>query len=149
MNYKEALNKCMYLCSKKEYCQSEMAAKLMEWELPEKLISEVLNALVAEKFIDDLRYAKAFTNDKFRFNHWGKIKIRFHLKQKKLASELINQVLEAIDEQTYQKVILEEINKKSKTVTARSDFERTGKIARSIIGKGFEPEMVFSLLRLE
>ncbi|MFA6401445.1 MAG: regulatory protein RecX [Salinivirgaceae bacterium] len=149
MNYKEALNRCMYLCSKKEYCQSEIVSKLSELEVPESIIAKVLEALITEKFVDDYRFSIAFTHDKFNFNHWGKIKIRFQLKQKKLPSDIIQQALEGINEQEYQRVILEEIKKKKKIVKGQSEFEKKGKIARTIIAKGFEPELVFNLLKMD
>ncbi len=149
MNYKEALNRCMFLCSKKEYCQSEIAAKLTEWQVPEPITGEVIRSLVAEKFVDDYRFSIAFTHDKFHFNHWGKVKIRYQLKQKKLASEIIQQAIDGINENEYHRVILDEIKKKKKTVTGKSEFEMKGKIARTIIAKGFEPELVFNLLKMD
>jgi len=149
MNYQEALDQCMYLCSKKEYCQSEILSKLNEWEVPESIIAKVLEALVKEKFVDDYRFSIAYTHDKFHFNHWGKIKIRYQLKQKKLPSEIIQKALDGIDEKEYHRVILDEIKKKRKIVKGQSEFEMKGKIARTVIAKGFEPELVFNLLKMD
>ena len=38
----------------------------------------------AEKYIDESRFAKAYVNDKYKFNKWGRIKIRFELSKSAL-----------------------------------------------------------------
>jgi regulatory protein len=149
MKYSEALNRCLKLCSSKEYCVNDISEKLSEWDLPKATVSEVLNVLIREKYIDNNRYAYAYAHDKFSFNHWGKVKIKFHLKQKKIEGETIQKALDAIDERAYEQAIIIEINKKKKTVMANTDFERNGKIARSVIAKGFEPEKVFRVLKMD
>lgn len=45
-------------------------------------VDETLGRLETESYIDEARYARAFVNDKFRFDHWGRIKIRYALRQR-------------------------------------------------------------------
>ena len=74
----------MDLCGRKEYCRSEITEKLAVRKLSPGDIDHILLALEKEKFIDEDRYAGTFTRDKLRLNRWGKVKIRYLLRQKKI-----------------------------------------------------------------
>ena len=149
MELKKALDKCMYICSQREYCIHDIEEKLAKWEVNVNVHQEIIKTLLAEKYIDHKRYVPAFINDKFTFNHWGKIKIRYHLKQKRIEDALIKTYLDAIDNSSYNEVIQEEINKKKRLVKGTNEFDKKQKIARYIISKGFEPNIVFEIMKME
>jgi regulatory protein len=149
MRYEQALSKCMNLCSRREYCTFDIREKLYKWEMDDSWIEKIIHELISQKFLDDERYSRAFVNDKFRFNHWGKIKINHHLKHKQVNPDIIKNTLDNIDFDAYQLILKEEIQKKQKSVKAKNDFEKQGKIAQSIIAKGFEPGLVFEILKKE
>jgi len=149
MDFKKALNKCMYTCSKREYCAFDVEEKLRKWEVSEADQIKIIDELIKEKYIDNNRYVSAFVNDKFVFNHWGKIKIKYHLKQKRIDEKIINKYIDSINYSDYEKTILEEIKKKKKTVTGKNEFEKTQKVARFVISKGFEPQKVFDFLQID
>ena len=83
MNKEKALSLAAAICSKKEHCSWEIQEKLVKWEIPEKEIDRIMTFLHQHRFIDDARYAQAYAEDKFRFNHWGKQKIALMLHRKK------------------------------------------------------------------
>jgi regulatory protein len=141
MTEKEALNLAMKLCSKKEYASGEMHSKLTEWEVEEETAEKIISQLIGEKFIDDRRYCRAFVNDKLKFSKWGKIKISYMLRQKKVSDGLIREALEAIEPETYQKILFEELTKKAKTIKAASDYEFKGKLIQFAASRGFEYEV--------
>lgn len=147
MNFQQALTKCMDVCSRREYCSYDLMEKLRRWELHESDTEKIIEQLKKDRFINHERYCKAFVSDKIQFNHWGKIKIAYYLKQKQLEPKIIKEALEAIDDTLYKEIIIGEIAKKQKTVKAKNDFERQGKIAQSVIAKGFEPNLVFDLMK--
>lgn len=146
MDKKKALNKVMELCSKKEVSEYDVRLKLKKWEVPEHHENEIIKQLEQENFIDEERYANAYVNDKFRFNHWGKIKIKMYLKHKQVGEQAINQALEGIDEELYFSTIKTEIAKKQRTVKGKNAFDTKNKIAKYAISKGFEPNLVFAAL---
>ena len=84
MNKEKALSLAAAICSKKEHCSWEIQEKLVKWEIPEKEIDRIMTFLHQHRFIDDARYAQAYAEDKFRFNHWGKQKIALMLHRKKI-----------------------------------------------------------------
>lgn len=147
MDKNKALSKCMDMCSKREYCSAEISEKLQKWELTEPDIDQIIESLIAQKFIDHERYATAFVNDKIRFNHWGKVKVKYYLNHKGIEGEIINIALKNFSENKYIQIALTEIEKKWNKTTAKNAFELKNKVAKSIINKGFEPALVFELLK--
>lgn len=149
MKFEQALSKCMDLCSRREYCAFDIREKIKKWEISPEDADQIIKRLFEEKFLDHERYCRAFVNDKFCFNHWGKVKITYYLKQKQIEASYIHDALNEIDLDKYQGVIREEIKKKQSRVKAKNDFEKKAKIAQSLIAKGFEPGLVFEALKME
>jgi regulatory protein len=139
---KKALSKCMALCSKSEKCIADIRKKLDNWLLPESEVQKVIDALIDEKFIDEQRFSESFVRDKFRFNHWGKIKITHHLKAKGIASTHIARAMQEIDEEDYLKTLKELLAQKNKSVKADNNYERKAKLIRFAQGRGFDYEII-------
>ena len=94
----KVLDRMRNLCSRREYCRADIMKKAMsaldgEREKAEK----VIEILVAEKYIDELRYASAFARDKSSISGWGETKIRYMLSSKGVPREVIDKALEEID----------------------------------------------------
>ena len=136
-------------CAVKEYCCSEIASKLQQKGATPDETEALLERLVNEKYIDEARYAAAFVSDKFRFDHWGRIKINHALRQKGIADSLIREALEAIDEEEYRTMLTEFIQSKRRTTKGDTPYAVNQKIVRSAITRGFEPHLVFDLVQLD
>ena len=108
----------------------------------------LLERLVNEKYIDEARYAEAFVSDKFRFDHWGRIKIGHALRQKGIADSLISEALEHIDEDEYRTLLTDFIESKRRTTKGDTPYAINQKIARAAITRGFEPHLVFDLIQV-
>lgn len=147
VQYNKALNKVMEICSKTEHCTFDIVEKLKKYGLTSAEIDKAIKYLQAEKFIDDSRFANMYVNDKFRFNQWGKVKIKFMMRQKKIDDNIIDNAIDNIDDDEYQAVLLQIIEKKAPSVNAKTEYEKSGKLAQYAISKGFEPGLVFKLVK--
>jgi len=147
MDREKALSKCMNICSMREYCIYDIEQKIDRWEVKEVDREYIIRRLLEDNFINHNRYVKAFINDKLLYNHWGKIKIRYHLKHKNIEVNIIETYIDKIDEITYKNIIDTEIIKKKKSVKGKDEFEINQKVARFLISKGFEPNIVFDRLK--
>ncbi|MEQ9231426.1 MAG: RecX family transcriptional regulator, partial [Cyclobacteriaceae bacterium] len=78
----------------RERAPKEVADKLAEWDAPQIIIDRILKELLADKFIDEERFARAFCHDKFLVNKWGKRKISMELSRYKLSAEAKEQGLD-------------------------------------------------------
>lgn len=142
---KEAKIKAGNYCAYQERTQQEVRNKLYNLGLYSDEVEEVLSELITENFVNEERYAKAFARGKFRYKQWGRKKIIYALKQKKISTYCIDQALHEISEEEYEQEILRLIEKKSSQLSG-DVFIVKNKIARYLIGKGFEQELVWSFL---
>lgn len=145
----EALNRMAAYCSAAEHCKAEVNEKLQKWSLPYEAIDRIIDRLVAEKFIDERRYCKAFVNDKFRFAKWGKMKIAQALYMKKISREVVYSCLDEIDEEEYLTILSGLISAKRKSVHAKNEFELNGKLIRFALSRGFEMDDIRRCVRVE
>lgn len=143
----EARNKAEAYCSVAERCPMEVATKLTQWGVSAESVDEIIGQLIKEKFIDSLRYAKAFTRDKYRFNQWGRVKIAQALRMKQIASTEIRLALEEIDEEEYRSILRSLMAKKLKTIKTANDYERSGKLIRFAVGHGYEMESILDCMK--
>lgn len=137
-------SKAAAYCAKSEHCASEVVDKLMVWKGEEDAdIDAIVERLRKENYISDQRFCESFTRDKFRFNHWGRMKIRMMLQAKGLDSSAIDLAMnEAIEEETYAEALKNVILAKLSTLSA-DDPQLLPKLYRHVASKGFEYE-VFS-----
>ena len=112
----------------------------------EKLAEKVVARLVKERFIDEERYSRAFVRDKFRYNHWGRVRIEQELKRKKIAQRHINEALEEIDEKDNLKALREMIQKKRPSVKGKNEYEIKGKLIRFALGRGFQMDDIIKVV---
>lgn len=144
MNLQEALRRSADFCAQQERCRQEVQQKLRQWEVEESLIPEVLDWLIREKFIDESRYAGYFVRDKFRFNGWGRVKIGYALRQKGVADAIVQQSLDGLDSREYVQKMADLMQAKMKQAKGKDSWSRRAAVARFMLSRGFESELIWS-----
>lgn len=130
------------LCSRSEQCSQDIHKKITAAGLSDEQADEITEKLKSEKFIDDERFINSYVSDKFRFNKWGKIKIRYYLKMKGLPDLLIQNGLNGIDDEKYVEALIKTMKEKARTIKKKNKFEKMGQIIRFAQNRGFEPELI-------
>jgi regulatory protein len=141
-----ALNKARHLCAKSEKCADDLHKKNATWKLPSSAMEQIIQRLKEEKFLDHKRYALAYANDKLKFNHWGRKKIQFALKQKGIEEEYIKAALDQINEKTYQQILEVEGEKKLEKLKNKDKNVLKQKLIQYLVQKGFEYGKVFDFV---
>lgn len=142
MNEKVA-DRMRRLCSRREYCVADIRKKLLvQLEGNAAEAGEILQHLINEKYIDDLRYASAYARDKASISGWGATKIRYMLSAKGISSEVISQALEEIDSSKAQVRLDKLMENKFKSL--KDDPQCRLKMLRFGIGRGYSYEDVAS-----
>lgn len=144
--FKSALSRAMSLCAGREYCRQEIRSKLESWGVREDDREKILSELVRGNFINEERYALAFTRDKFRYNRWGRIKIGHHLRSRMIPAGHIKNALASISEEEYRQALAELLSAHTKSVRAKNAWELKGKLLRFGMSRGFESETVYEAL---
>jgi len=145
---KEVLVKITRLCSRSEQCSNEIRKKIINAGVEEDLADEMVQSLIEENYLNDERYVKAYIADKFKFNKWGKIKMRHYLRLKGLPDEVIAIGLDEIDKEKYKAVLIKTMKDKAKTIKKKNKFEKMGQIIRFTQNRGFEPELIHRYMNL-
>lgn len=95
----KVIDRMRNFCSRREYCKADIMKKALAALDGDKAGAEkVVEVLVNEKYIDELRYASAFARDKASLSGWGETKIRYMLSSKGLSRGTIDLALEEIDD---------------------------------------------------
>ncbi|MBR1705390.1 MAG: RecX family transcriptional regulator [Bacteroidales bacterium] len=98
MEEKQILDRLQRQCSRAEYCTQDVRRKALKaLEGDAEAADRVTAALVADRFVDDRRYAAAYAREKAALQGWGEVKIRFMLQGKGIARDVVDEALREID----------------------------------------------------
>ena len=143
----QVLDKMAKYCAYQERCVKDVRDKLKTFDLPQKEKDKIIDYLVDNRFVNDERFARSFVRGKINQSGWGLNKIRFHLIQKGIAKDIIDEALTQTDEDLYRQRLIDILKTKSKTIKAETDFERKRKLAAYAIQKGFEASLVWEVIK--
>ena len=138
----QALSRLMALCARSEHSSGDMLEKMRQWNIDDEAQARIMQRLTEDRFIDDERFARAFVNDKIRYNQWGRRKIEQALTLKRVDRQTQQRVLDEVDEEEYLRALRPLLKSKQRTISARNDFERQMKLMRFALSRGFSMEQV-------
>jgi len=142
-----ALNKVQKTCAKQEKCEFDIRTSLYKWGLNELESNEIILSLKKDNFIDDLRFAIAFVKDKSTIYRWGKHKIEFALKQRRINDENIQLALKEINETQQEKSLEKELIKKLNSLKGQDELVIKSKLVRFGLSRGFENGKIFDMVK--
>jgi len=137
------------LCAQAEHCQWEMTEKMCRWEVSEEAQARIMQRLIAERYIDELRFARAFVRDKVRYNKWGRRKVEQALWQKHIDEKTRKQALDEIADEEYLAVLKPLLSQKRRTTKAQNDYEMNQKLMRFALGRGFTFDIIKQCLDVD
>ena len=142
MTTEEAIERMKKYCADAERSTHDVKTKLAQLNIPDHDMQQIIRVLHDEKFIDDARYANAYTSEKLNLDLWGKAKITDALRKKNIDESIINQALENINDREYMEklhLVLQKKYRDVKTGNAPDDAKRVMMFAMS---RGFEEELI-------
>lgn len=134
-------------CAYQERSQQELRDKLYEWGLHQADVEQIISELISANFLNEERFAMAYTLGKFRIKHWGKVKIKHSLKLKRVPEKMIQKALAAIDQDDYENTIQNLLEKKALSLRENDRYKRKAALQRYAASKGFEGDLVSEVLR--
>ena len=146
-NESEILHWAASYCSSAERCVQDVRLKIVSAGASPEMQERIIARLLKEKFIDETRFCRSFVKDKFRFNRWGRIKIGYELRQKEIASELIDEAICQIDEEEYLSVLHDLLVDKKRTTKGKTEQELFAKLYRFAVSRGFESNLTIQQLK--
>lgn len=137
----QALQSLMRMCARSERSSGDALRLMKRWGVADDEARNVLARLMAERFIDDRRFAEAFVRDKLNLSGWGAYKIKISLRTKGVAREIIEEVVSQMIDATNMKERLEDImQRKLRTLKYSSTYEAKTKLIRFAASRGYDIE---------
>jgi regulatory protein len=137
------------LCAQAEHCQQEMRDKMKRWGIDAATQDRIVARLIKERYVDDERYARAFVKDKIRYNKWGRRKVQQGLWLKHIDDDIQERVLGEVDDSEYLAVLRPLLKQKVRSIRAENDYERTQKLVRFALGRGFTFDIIRQCLNVD
>lgn len=145
----EAKIKLEALCAYQERCSFELNAKMISWGLDFEDRNRLLAELIASNFLNEERFAEAFTSGKVRIKKWGRIKIRIELQKRKISEYSIKKALSLIDEELYLENLRHLLKKKWISLSSEKNlYNKKMKIYRFLSSKGYETDLIKDCIEL-
>ena len=146
MDPARCLSRLQKLCSKAEYCRSDVLRKaLKDLEGDREAAGKVLDSLVEERYVDDARYASAFAREKASLQGWGPVKIRFQLRGKGIADAVIDAALKEIESERADARLLQLLQAKARSL--QGDPQARLKLIKFALSRGYEYDAVEAAVR--
>jgi len=136
-------------CAMTECCVADMYKMMNRWELTDETKKRIVRRLLKENYINECRYAHAFVRDKFRYNHWGWLRIERELRLKGIAQEWIDESKIEITDEDNLSELKRIIASKRRTISGKSDYEINGRLIRFALSRGFSYSDISKVLNIE
>jgi len=142
----QALQKLRHYCAYQERSHQDVREKLRQLGCAKKEHEAILSRLIEDDYLNEERFALAFAGGKWRAKHWGRNRIRYELKQKKISDYCIKKALQQIEEEEYLALLSRVANEKYASLSQDQYIIRYKKTTDYLIARGFEPELVRAAL---
>lgn len=139
------LKKVLHYCAYQDRCTHEVRTKLATFDMSDSDKEKIVKLFVDEGYIDDERYASTFVRSKIHLKKWGVNKIRMSLKMKGISDDIINNALSEIDPEMYREELIKVL--KAKKINESDPYKRKAKLAQYAMQKGYEPTLVWDVIR--
>lgn len=103
MTTSEALQKLQRYCAYQERSPFEVGRKLDQLGLPRDRHEEVIATLMEENFLDEYRFAEAYTRGKLNQKQWAPMRIRMGLQEHRIPRVTTDRILNQIDPEFVEK----------------------------------------------
>ena len=145
MEEKKVLERLQRQCARMEYCVSDIHRKALKAaEGDADAADRIVAALVADRFVDDRRYAAAFAREKSGLSGWGPVKIRSALLARQIPREVIAEALGEIDPDRASARLEKVLETKWKALA--DDPQGRLKLIRFALSRGYDYEPVKPLI---
>jgi regulatory protein len=138
----QALQKLKHYCGYQERSHSEVKGKLYNLGVSRKEHDEIIATLIEKNYLNEERFAILFAGGKFRMKQWGRVKIKYELKQKQVSEYCIKKALKEIPEEDYDKILTKLVTNKYAILKDEQYLVRKKKTMDYLVQKGFEHDLV-------
>jgi regulatory protein len=146
----QAILNARQFCSHQERSHIEVKERLFSFGLNCEEVDGIVSDLISEDFLNEERYARAFARGKFRLKGWGKVKIRYELKKKRISEFCIRKGMGEIDDAEYMAKLSKLFEQKVKSLRGeKNNLIKSRKLINYLLQKGYERDLILDKLKNE
>ena len=142
----QAWPKIKHFCAYRERCHFEVKEKLFSMSLPKKEVESLLSKLIEAGYLSEERFATQFAGGHFRQKKWGKQKIVYALRQKRVNEIIIKIALKEIDGADYAASLHKLALAKWKNLKGEPYLSKQVKTRAYLLQKGYEARAIHQAL---
>ena len=142
---KVILEKMRSYCMYQERCILEVKKKLTRLHVVPKSKSKIIDHLIEDDYLNEVRFSKLFIQGKLRIKKWGRIKLNYELSIRGIKKFIIHEEINKISKEDYYQYFNEFSNNKIKTLTGSKEQKK-----RSFVNyftyRGWENNLIYEKL---
>jgi len=142
---KVILEKMRSYCMYQDRCVQEVIKKLTRLQVIDKTKSKIIDHLIEDDYLNEVRFAKSFIQGKLRIKKWGRIKLNYELRIRGIKKFIIDEEINKISKEDYYDYFNEFSNNKIKTLKGSKEQKK-----RSFINyftyRGWENNLIYEKL---
>ena len=142
---KVILEKMRSYCMYQERCILEVKKKLTRLHVVPKSKSKIIDHLIEDDYLNEVRFSKLFIQGKLRIKKWGRIKLNYELSIRGIKKFIIDEEINKISKVDYYQYFNEFSNNKIKTLTGSKEQKK-----RSFVNyftyRGWENNLIYEKL---
>ena len=139
------LEKMRSYCMYQERCIQEVKKKLSHLQVVPKTKLKIINHLIDDDYLNEVRFATSFIQGKLRIKKWGRIKLNYELKMRGVKKFIIDEEINKISKRDYYDYFNEFSINKIKTLKGSKEQKK-----RSFINyftyRGWENNLIYEKL---
>lgn len=144
----QALQKLRQYCAYQERCHAEVIDRLYHFGMKKPEVDEITAILIEENYLNEERFAIQFAGGRFRMKKWGRKKIQYELKAKKLSDYCIKKALAQISDEDYISTLQELAAKKWNDLRRENNLlTKMAKVRDFLLQKGYEADLIHDQLQ--
>lgn len=142
LTYEAGLARAAGVCARGEHSGFEMRRKLQQWGADAEVAGKIVDWLEKQGFIDEMRFARSFVHDKYRFDGWGRIKIRYALGQHGVDGQVADDALQEVDDAEYRSNLQVLLRAKFRASNEKNPYKLKASLFRYAMSRGYELDYI-------
>ena len=148
LSLEQALQKARHYCGYQERSHRDVQEKLYSLGLRKKDVEQAIATLIEENYLNEERFAIQYASGHFRLKSWGRVRIRYELKQKQVSEYCIKKALAGIDEDEYERTLTKLAERKAEELAAETNpYIRKQKLQEYLLRKGYEADQIAAVIK--
>jgi regulatory protein len=144
----EAKSRMERYCAYQERCHKEVRQKLREMRMIPASVDQIIGHLIEHNFLNETRFAQAFSRGKFRTKKWGKQRIIRELKMRDISKYNITLALKEFSEEEYLSTFHELAEKRWQQLNSEENLQRKKKKFLDYMSyRGWESTLIWDELK--